>query len=69
MRIVDVCAFYSDRGGGVKTYVRHKMLAGPRAGHEVIILAPSATPGVEIIGDHARIEYVPGRRLDRKSVV
>jgi alpha-1,6-mannosyltransferase len=63
MRIVDVCAFYSDHGGGVKTYVRHKMLAGPRAGHEVIILAPSATPGVEVVSDRARIEYVPGRRF------
>lgn len=63
MRIVDVCAFYSDLGGGVKTYVRHKMLAGPRQGHEVVILAPAAEAGVEHISDQARIEFVPGRRF------
>ena len=63
MRIVDVCAFYSDRGGGVKTYVRHKMLAGPKEGHEVIILAPAAEAGVEVINDHARIEFVRARRF------
>jgi alpha-1,6-mannosyltransferase len=63
MRIVDVCAFYSDRGGGVKTYVRHKMLAGPAHGHEIIILAPAQQAGREQISDHARIEFVPGRRF------
>ena len=63
MRIVDVCAFYSDRGGGVKTYVRHKMLAGPKEHHEIIILAPAAEAGVEIINDHARIEFVRARRF------
>jgi alpha-1,6-mannosyltransferase len=46
MRIVDVCAFYTPAGGGVKTYVRHKMLAGPARGHEIVILAPAAKPGV-----------------------
>lgn len=63
MRIVDVCAFYSDRGGGVKTYVRHKMLAGPAHGHEVVILAPAAEARVEQLSDQARIEFVPGRRF------
>ena len=63
MRIVDVCAFYSDRGGGVKTYVRHKMLAAPTEGHEVIIVVPAAQAGVEWINDSARIEFVPGRRF------
>jgi alpha-1,6-mannosyltransferase len=63
MRIVDVCAFYSDRGGGVKTYVRHKMLAGPKADHEIVILAPAAQAGVEVVNDHARIEFVAARRF------
>ncbi|WP_314715402.1 glycosyltransferase [Sphingobium yanoikuyae] len=61
MRIVDVCAFYSPLGGGVKTYVRHKMRAGPRLGHEIIVLVPSIQPGVEIVGPGARIEYVEGK--------
>ncbi len=63
MRIVDVCAFYSERGGGVKTYVRHKMLAGPAHGHEVVIVAPAAEARIEHISDQARIEFVPGRRF------
>lgn len=63
MRIVDICAFYSDRGGGVKTYVRHKMLAGPDRGHEIVIVVPAREAGHERISDHARIEYVPGRRF------
>jgi alpha-1,6-mannosyltransferase len=63
MRIVDVCAFYSDLGGGVRTYVRHKMLAGPTHGHEIVVLAPGADARVEHVGEQARIEYVPGRRF------
>lgn len=52
MRIVDVCAFYTPAGGGVKTYVERKLQAAPAAGHEMIILAP---------GDEDRIEEVaPG---------
>jgi len=40
MRIVDVCAFYTPAGGGVRTYVERKLKAAPAAGHEMIILAP-----------------------------
>jgi hypothetical protein len=40
MRIVDVCAFYTPHGGGVKTYVEQKLKIGPTLGHEIIILAP-----------------------------
>jgi alpha-1,6-mannosyltransferase len=47
MRIVDVCAFYSPHGGGVKTYIRQKMESGPRLGHEIIVLAPG--PRDEIV--------------------
>lgn len=63
MRIVDVCAFYSPLGGGVKTYVQHKMRAGPHLGHEIVILVPAKKPGREYLGPHARIEYVAGRRF------
>ena len=52
MRIVDVCAFYTPAGGGVKTYVERKLQAAPAAGHEMVVLAP---------GDEDRIEEVaPG---------
>jgi len=40
MRLVDVAEFYTDQGGGVKTYINQKLELGSRAGHEVIIIAP-----------------------------
>lgn len=68
MRIVDVCAFYAPRGGGVKTYVERKLHAGAAAGHEVIILAPSDSDGVLEAQGGGRIVMMPARRfpLDRR---
>ena len=40
MRVVDVCAFYTPLGGGVRTYVDRKMKALPAMGHEIIVIAP-----------------------------
>ena len=40
MRIVDVCAFYTPAGGGVRTYVDAKLRAAARFGHEMIVIAP-----------------------------
>jgi alpha-1,6-mannosyltransferase len=67
VRIVDVCAFYAPRGGGVKTYIDRKLAAGPAHGHEIIILAPGHAHGVEHRGRDARIVYIPSPRfpLDR----
>lgn len=42
MKIVDVCGFYSEAGGGVKSYVRQKFEAARRHGHELIVIAPGA---------------------------
>lgn len=47
MRIVDVAEFYTDQGGGVKTYINQKLQAGSRLGHEIIIIAPGRKRGVE----------------------
>lgn len=63
MRIVDVCAFYSPSGGGVKTYVDRKLRAAEAAGHEMIILAPSGGERIDRVGARSRIHYVPGRRF------
>ncbi|QDZ09151.1 glycosyltransferase family 1 protein [Sphingomonas panacisoli] len=52
MRIVDVCAFYTPAGGGVKTYIDRKLAIAPRLGHETIVIAPGATDSV--------IEHRPG---------
>jgi alpha-1,6-mannosyltransferase len=55
MRIVDVCAFYSPEGGGVRTYVEAKLKAAARFGHEMIVLAPGA--------DHKVVQRAPGAWL------
>ncbi len=68
MRIVDVAAFYTPFGGGVKTYIDRKMVAGPQLGHEVICVAPGRSNHVEERGPNARIVYMkePYFPLDRK---
>lgn len=45
MRIVDVCAFWSPLGGGVKTYVERKLSKARSGVEEVIIVAPGESAG------------------------
>lgn len=68
MRIVDVCAFYSPHGGGVRTYVEQKLRTGPALGHEIVILAPGDEDAVIERGPGARIVTLKSPRfpLDRK---
>lgn len=68
MKIVDVCAFYSPRGGGVRTYVEQKLRIGPQLGHEIVIVAPGDEDAVIERGPGARIVLVRSPRfpLDRK---
>lgn len=63
MKIVDVCAFYAPRGGGVRTYVEQKLLAGPRSGHEIVIVAPGDHSWIETRGPLARIHWLKSPRL------
>lgn len=67
MRIVDVCAFYTPQGGGVKTYVHRKLRAGPAAEHEIIILAPGEVDKVTDVAPGAIIATIAAPRfpLDR----
>ena len=67
MRLVDVSAFYTPHGGGVKTYVEQKLRLGPELGVEVVILAPGDDHAVIEYGPKARIVTIPGPRflLDR----
>ena len=68
MKIVDVCAFYSPHGGGVKTYIEQKLAMGPALGHEITVLAPGDVHAVIDRGPGARIVTIPSPRfpLDRK---
>ena len=40
MKIVDLTEFWSERGGGVRTYLTHLLREGPARGHEVTVVAP-----------------------------
>ena len=68
MKIVDICAFFAPEGGGVRTYVEQKLAAGPRLGHEIVIVAPGASTRTEARGPAARIEWIraPLLPLDRR---
>jgi len=63
MRIVDVCAFYAPKGGGVRTYIDRKLACGPQLGHDVTIIAPGEIDAVEERGPGARIVWLASPRL------
>jgi alpha-1,6-mannosyltransferase len=63
MRIVDVCAFYSPSGGGVRTYVDAKLKAAARFGHEMIVIAPGEKHEVVRRGPGAIFVTIPSPRL------
>ncbi|MGN6156013.1 MAG: glycosyltransferase [Sphingomicrobium sp.] len=59
MRIVDVCAFYSPSGGGVRTYVDAKLRSASKLGHEIVVLVPSEKAEVTEIAPGALIAGIP----------
>ena len=63
MRIVDVCAFYTPSGGGVRTYVEAKLRAAARLGHEMIVIAPGDREDVRRVGPGAYIATIPSPAL------
>lgn len=68
MKIVDVCAFYTPFGGGVRTYIEQKLRIGPQLGHEIVVVVPGDVYAVTERGPGARIVTLPSPRfpLDRK---
>lgn len=67
MKIVDVCAFYAPKGGGVRTYIDRKLAAAPSFGHDVTVIAPGPEDRIEARGPNARIRWLasPVFPLDR----
>jgi len=68
MRIVDVCAFYTPAGGGVRTYLESKLNEAPRLGHEMILLAPGERDEVVHRGPGAMLATIaaPTLPVDRR---
>lgn len=62
MKIVDVAEFYTDTGGGVKTYINQKLQAAQRLGHEMVVIAPGTETGEEERFG-GRILWVKGPKL------
>lgn len=67
MRIVDVCEFYSPRGGGVRSYIDRKMTLMAEAGHQLVVLAPSHENGIEVRPNGGQIIWIqaPAMPFDR----
>jgi len=63
MRIVDVSAFYTPFGGGVRTYAEAKLRVSARFGHEVVIIAPGAHHRIVKKGPGALLVTIPSPRL------
>ena len=59
MRIVDVCAFYSPSGGGVRTYIDAKLRSASRLGHEIVVLAPAESAEVVEVAPGALLAGIP----------
>ncbi|MCA1653615.1 MAG: glycosyltransferase [Sphingomicrobium sp.] len=68
MRIVDVCAFYTPHGGGVRTYVDRKLRTLPALGHEVVVIAPGRHDSVVRRGPGALFVTIasPALPFDRR---
>jgi alpha-1,6-mannosyltransferase len=61
MKIVDVAESYSKHGGGVRTYVHHKLAAAASRGVEMVIVAPG-TEDVQEEVEGGRIVWVRSAR-------
>ena len=62
MKVADVAEFYTDKGGGVKTYINQKLRAATRLGHEMVIIAPG-TRSYEEIRHGGRVIWIKGPKL------
>ncbi len=63
MKIIDVCAFYTPHGGGVKTYIERKLKIGAAMGQEIVIIAPGAEDRVEHRPEGGRIIHIASPQL------
>lgn len=63
MKIVDVCAFYTPHGGGVKTYIDRKLKIGAAMGHEIVIIVPGSDNYTEYRPEGGRVIHIASPQL------
>ena len=63
MKIVDVSAFYTPHGGGVRTYVDRKLAHAAAAGHDMAVIIPGAHDGEERLPGGGRLISVASPKL------
>ena len=61
MKIVDVSDSFSQKGGGVRSYVLRKLAAAADAGHELVVVAPGERDATERVAD-GRVIWIAGPR-------
>lgn len=57
MRILDLGEFYSERGGGVRSYLNAMLSASATRGHEVVVVAPGPTDSDEKVEGGRVLRY------------
>jgi alpha-1,6-mannosyltransferase len=63
MKILDLCEFYSTRGGGVRSYLTRMASAASKAGHELVVVAPGADDQEIETGEGSRVVHYRGPRM------
>jgi len=62
MKILDLCEFYSTRGGGVRSYLTRMAGAASKHGHELVVVAPGARDE-EVRSAGGRVVHYAGPRM------
>jgi len=62
MKILDLCEFYSTRGGGVRSYLTRMASAAASTGHELVVVAPGERDE-ELAREGGRVVHVRGPRM------
>src|SRR5688572_23015415 len=55
MRVLDLAEFYSERGGGVRSYLDKMLHHAGELGHEVVVVAPGPSDDDRAVGSGGRI--------------
>ena len=62
MKVADIAEFYSEHGGGVRSYVHQKLAASARLGHETVVIAPGPADREDRVSG-GKIVWVKAPRL------